>query len=130
MKLRIRNNSIRLRLTQSEVAQFRENGYVEEVIEFGAVPASRLTYALMAAAENDAENGIASKFEDSKITISIPSLQARQWVDSDQVGIEIDQNIGDGNKLRILVEKDFACAAPRDGEDDSDAFPNPNLPVC
>ncbi|HEV7644018.1 MAG TPA: hypothetical protein VGO50_08775 [Pyrinomonadaceae bacterium] len=126
MKLRIRNNSLRLRLTQSEVAQFGENGYVEEVIEFGAVPASHLTYALIALPEND----IAAKFEDGKITISIPSPQARQWVDSDQVGIETDQDIGDGNKLRILVEKDFACAAPRHGEDDSDAFPNPNLPVC
>ncbi len=129
MKLRIRNNSIRLRLTQSEVAQFGENGYVEEAIEFGGAPASRLTYALISLPENDSENDIASKFENSKITISVPSPQARQWVDSDQVGIETDQDIG-GNKLRILVEKDFACAAPRDGEDDSDAFPNPNLPVC
>jgi hypothetical protein len=27
--------------------------------------------------------------------------------------------------LRILVEKDFACLAPREGEDESDMFPNP-----
>jgi hypothetical protein len=28
--------------------------------------------------------------------------------------------------LQILVEKDFACLTPRKGEDDGDAFPNPN----
>ncbi|MGH8167708.1 MAG: DUF7009 family protein [Woeseiaceae bacterium] len=31
----------------------------------------------------------------------------------------------DGDELSILVEKDFACLAPREGEDDSDKFPNP-----
>jgi hypothetical protein len=126
MKLRIRSNSIRFRLTQSEVAQFGESGYIEEAIDFGGSPSSRLIYALTATTEDN----VASEFEDGKITVSIPSIQVRQWVDSDQVGIETDRNIGDGDKLRILIEKDFACAAPRDGEDDSDAFPNPNSPVC
>jgi hypothetical protein len=27
--------------------------------------------------------------------------------------------------LKILVEKDFACLAPREGEDESDMFPHP-----
>ena len=27
--------------------------------------------------------------------------------------------------FRILVEKDFTCIEPRDGEDQSDLYPNP-----
>jgi hypothetical protein len=27
--------------------------------------------------------------------------------------------------LGILVEKDFACLAPREGEDESDMYPHP-----
>jgi hypothetical protein len=32
-------------------------------------------------------------------------------------------------ELRIVVEKDFACLTAREGEDESDNFPNPN-PTC
>jgi hypothetical protein len=31
--------------------------------------------------------------------------------------------------LRILVEKDFTCVEPRDGEDQSDLYPNPKAPI-
>ena len=36
MKLRIRGNSIRLRLSRTEVAQFAGNGNVEDTVEFGS----------------------------------------------------------------------------------------------
>ena len=31
----------------------------------------------------------------------------------------------DGDSLKILVEKDFACLVAREGEDESDMFPHP-----
>jgi hypothetical protein len=34
MKLRIHGNSLRLRLSQSEVAQFSKTGYVEDSVQF------------------------------------------------------------------------------------------------
>ena len=37
-----------------------------------------------------------------------------------------EQVLDDGAKLAILVEKDFACLAPREGEDESDMFPHPD----
>ena len=48
-----------------------------------------------------------------------------QWADSEQVSIEAVQTIDDGSELKILVEKDFACLTPREGEDESDLFPHP-----
>ena len=39
--------------------------------------------------------------------------------------ITAEQVLDDGGVLNILVEKDFACLAPREGEDESDMFPHP-----
>jgi len=43
MKLRIRGNSLRLRLLRGEVQQFGETGRVTETIQFGASPAAQLS---------------------------------------------------------------------------------------
>ena len=44
---------------------------------------------------------------------------------SEQVSIEADEALDDGDSLKILVEKDFACLAPREGEDETDMYPHP-----
>ena len=50
----------------------------------------------------------------------------RQWAESENVSIASEQLLDDGGQLKILVEKDFACLAPREGEDESDMFPHPD----
>lgn len=121
MKLRISGNSIRLRLTKSDIAQFAAAGKVEEVVEFGlAKPA--LSYRLDKTEEADT---VSASFEDNCLKISIPAPDAEEWVKSERVGIESAQLIGDNNVLRILIEKDFACLEIRAGEDDFDTFKNP-----
>lgn len=59
------------------------------------------------------------------LTVRIPRLDVQQWAESEQVSIVSEQNLDNGDPLKILVEKDFVCLAPRDGEDESDMFPNP-----
>ena len=44
---------------------------------------------------------------------------------TEQVAIAGEQRLDDGALLTLLVEKDFACLAPRPGEDESDMFPHP-----
>jgi hypothetical protein len=122
MKLRVKNNSVRLRLTQAEVARLAENGRVEEAVEFGVQSDQRFVYALEISSETEE---IRAKLENNRITIFIPKPQAEGWTQSDRTGMEAAQNIGDGKTLRLLIEKDFACLAPRRGEDDADAFPHP-----
>ena len=121
MKLRIRGNSIRLRLTKSEVEHLGETGKVDDAVAFdAATPAFR--YELRIAAIDDRAR---AKFDANCLSISIPASEAKNWITSEQVSIEEMQPI-DGNRfLRILVEKDFACLTERTGEDDGDAFPNP-----
>jgi hypothetical protein len=62
---------------------------------------------------------------DCKITVRLPESAVQAWADSDEVSISGEQQHSSGDKLVILVEKDFACLAPREGEDESDMFPHP-----
>ena len=120
MKLRLRGNSVRLRLTQGEVADLIRTGRVDDAVAFG--PGERLSYAL---ACTDTPT-LAARFAAGAIEVSLPAALAKDWASSERVGLDGEQSIGDGESLRILVEKDFTCLRPRTGEDDGDAFPNPN----
>jgi hypothetical protein len=119
MKLRLRKNSIRLRLTQGEVAEFAEKGSVEDKVEFGEGSAFR--YRLERGGRSG--DGFAT-FDDGCISVSIPTEQGLKWAATEQVGIEATQNT-DSGILRILIEKDFTCLDPRPGGEDDDTFPNP-----
>lgn len=122
MKLRIRGNSVRLRLTKSEVAEIGAGGAVEETVEFGDEPAQRFVYALKAA--DDIENPTAV-FDAGRITVFVPKAQAGDWARTNQIGIEAEKMIDDSRTLRILIEKDFSCLEPRAGEEDADTFAHP-----
>ena len=123
MKLRLKNNSVRLRLTQSEVARFSETGQIQEVIDFGGEPHKQFIYALERRAEIEE---IQSHIANNHITIFVPEQIADEWTKTRKVGIENVQAIGDGKTLRLLIEKDFACLEPRQDEDEQDAFPHPS----
>jgi hypothetical protein len=116
MKLRIDGNSIRLRLTQSEVGTFGTEGAVQENVNFGTRQESGLYYVI----EKHAGGALSASFDGAKIIVSVPQDIAEKWVNSEQVGIE-----GLDGKMQILIEKDFVCFNPREGEDQSDNFPHP-----
>ncbi|MFZ1699523.1 MAG: hypothetical protein WBO10_01220 [Pyrinomonadaceae bacterium] len=123
MKLRMRNNSIRLRMSQSEVSRLAADGKVEESIDFGAGPEAKLNYSIAKTIDG---NEISARLSVGAVTVLVPAVLADEWVASDQVGLETAQPIRPGMDLNILIEKDFACLRPRDGEDDLDAFPHPD----
>lgn len=120
MKLRIRDNSVRLRLTRAEVDALNQHGLVSARTEF---PGGR-TF------EYQVESSPASVkpeafFSESVISVRLPETLVLAWASSNQVSISGDQQIDDNETLKVLVEKDFACLAPREGEDESDMFPHP-----
>jgi hypothetical protein len=81
---------------------------------------SRLEYVL-AASEAD---GFGVSFRDGVISVAVPALQLSGWHSSNQVGMNAEIDVRDGEVLKVLIEKDFRCL---DGgtEDQSDAFENP-----
>ena len=75
--------------------------------------------------------GVVSRFHRDTVHVDIPESWTRAWADDERVGFEAEQALdGEMGALRILVEKDFRCLAPREGEDDSDAYPNPSPGEC
>lgn len=122
MKLRIQRNSLRLRLSQSEVAGLAERGRVAECIRFGPQSEAELTYELVSSERTPT---LAASFRARAVTVTVPAERVREWAGSGEVTLEGSIPLGGDEVLRILVEKDFKCLAPRPGEDESDAFPHP-----
>lgn len=122
MKLRLRENSIRLRLTQCEVSQLAETGFLEAGVEFGSGANERFCYRLISDENTDI---ISANFLANCITVRIPAVSAINWATTEQVGIGGEQALSDGEQLSILIEKDFTCLAPRSSGDDDDTFPHP-----
>lgn len=119
MKMRIQNNSIRLRLTRTEVEEVGRDGTVRAAIAFPG--GARLDYSVEA---SDAARPEAS-FDETVIVVRVPRPVLRQWAASEEVSISGGQPLAGGEELSILVEKDFACLTPREGEDEADMFPHP-----
>jgi hypothetical protein len=119
MKLRIQGNSLRFRLTRSEVARLHEEGLVEETTQFAA---GRLAYQIR---KDPTLADVRAQLTDGTIAISAPAGTVDIWATSDEVGIAARDGV-----LRIAIEKDFRCLTRRD-EDEADAYPHPvEQPHC
>ena len=121
MKLRIKGNSIRLRLSQTEVNTFQAFGEVEESTTFPSGDVFR--YSLKRHANREFQADLVG----SSIQILVPEEKANTWKRDDQVSMESSVLLSDNQPLRNLIEKDFACLTERKHEDESDNFPNPNI---
>ncbi|MEX1364265.1 MAG: hypothetical protein AB1Z98_14155 [Nannocystaceae bacterium] len=123
MKLRILDDSLRLRLPQSDVARLRADDRVEAAIHFGPGPRQRLVYALVVSPTAQRMSAVITEGE---IAVHLPAQVARDWMDGDEVSLRGEQSVGEGRTLSLLIEKDFKCVVPREGEDAYDGFANPN----
>ena len=119
MKLRLRENSIRLRLLQSEIKMLHDDGFVSEKIRFATQ--QTLTYTIRA---SEIIQEIAAQFENEEITIEVPKLLADEWTQTECVGLEGEQKIDGNLSLKILLEKDFVCLERPADIDNGDAFPH------
>jgi len=68
----------------------------------------------------------AAFFSDNALTVRLPEATVLAWATTEQVSIEGDQVLDDGDNLRILVEKDYVGLTGRDDEDESDMYPHPH----
>ncbi len=116
MKLRIKGNTIRLRLTQTEVDKLSE-GTAEDKTQF---PGGHSLVYKIQSAENFKVN-----FNDGTVLISVPRNQIKDWADSDKIEISNSFELPNNEQLLISIEKDFKCLTERPKEDESDMYPNP-----
>ena len=119
MKLRIKGNSLRLRLTRSEVEKFCSSGYLEERISFGT---GELLYSLKS---SEKVQEISAGFSGSMISVIMPLSLITNWHSNEIVGFDSYLRVSDKENLYILIEKDFQCLEST-AEDQSDNYENPN----
>jgi hypothetical protein len=122
MKLRIKGNSLRLRLARSELMKLIDTGHIEETIYFSANEQCRLTYAL----EHEPDLiGATLRYDSPEVAIVLPKKEATTWAEGNQVGIYATVDLGPRGTLDLIVEKDFACLDLSDA-DNLETFPNPS----
>lgn len=114
MKIRIKGNSLRYRLTISDIAHLGNNNYLEDRTEFIG---NTLIYAISVTNEDH----LSSDFTGNKIQLNLPRKMVEELIETEKVGFA-DQ----GGPVSLLIEKDFTCLDNVE-EDQSDNFPNPLL---
>jgi hypothetical protein len=119
MKLRIKGNSIRIRLTKTEVSTLANSGYLQEQTIF---PNNKFAYCLQAV---DEATGLSAILDNNKITLLVPKTFAADWPGNDVVGLDAKMQLTATESLYLLIEKDFVCL-DETHEDQSDNYDNPN----
>lgn len=125
MKLRIKGDSLRLRVSRSELDRFLEGERIQDTIHFGAASEAKLTYALEIALQTAP---VRVKYESQTVTVCLSDSQARNWARPSEVGVYSAVAIDPHFSLDIIIEKDFACLDRGEAENE-DTFENPKTGV-
>jgi hypothetical protein len=108
MKLRLEDNTLRLRLSPEEVAEFSRQGRLETVVPLGPNPQDRLVYTL----ERD-EALVGSmpmvRYGTGALAVQLPAVLADEWTSTTEVSLRGTTDVADNQVLHILVEKDLGC---------------------
>ena len=124
MKLRLKGNSLRVRLNRRDIERLIDEGRVDDALRFG--PGLAFSYAVeMGPAPRERPR---ASYAAGRLLIRIDPEDAEDWLAGDRVGFDHLQEV-EGGVVRVLLEKDFACIDRPAGEeaDDDYAFPNPSV---
>jgi hypothetical protein len=122
MKLRIKGDFMRLRVSRSELEKLQNGERIDDTIHFSAAPESHLTYGLQLTAQS---TPVRVQWEPHRVTVLLSEEQMTSWAMEEEVGIYATFDLGPNGSLDVLVEKDFACL-DRSDEENLDTFANPN----
>ncbi|MDC6389232.1 hypothetical protein PP182_11110 [Maribacter sp. PR1] len=120
MKIRIKGNTVRYRLTKSEVETLAQTGYYKEETPFVG---KTFMYAIKADPDTPELN---VDFVNDTITMYLNEHKAVAWANNEIIGYNLEIKMAKGTTLSLLLEKDFVCMDNR-AEDQSDNYPNPKL---
>jgi hypothetical protein len=125
MKLRIRSNSVRVRMDRKDLAELLERGLVRDALHFGPGSAHTFTYAVMIGAAP--LGSPRADYSSGLLVVTIDPVAAEMWAAGDRVGFDEEQAVG-GDTVRVVLEKDSACLdrPADDAAEDAWAFLNPS----
>lgn len=115
MKLRFRNNSLRLRVNRREVATLASGEALQEEVRF---PGNRQLIYLL---ESSRVSSAAASFDGNTIRVAAPLVDVRTWADSESIGLYFDVS-ATPELLKVSIEKDLECVDGLVEERDPEAF--------
>ena len=121
MKLRIKGDSLRLRVSRSELTRLLGGERVEDTIHFSLEPDAHLTYGLESASQSEP---VRIECGPQDVTVSLSREQTAYWGRDTEVGVYGTIELGPSQALEVSIEKDFACL-DRSDEENADTFINP-----
>ncbi len=123
MKLRFRNNTLRLRLNRREVETLAAGRTIREEVLF---PNQALfTYAL----EPGDQALAGASFDGYSIRVAAPLSDLRDWACGESIGLYFDVP-ADSKTLKISIEKDLECVDGPLEERDPEAFARLPAETC
>ncbi|MEP2240161.1 MAG: hypothetical protein ABJI22_17470 [Maribacter sp.] len=120
MKIRIKGDSIRFRLTQTEVKSLSDNGQIHDSTNFGTI---KFNYGVVLKSTIEQ---LHIGFDNNSIILEMPEAIGKAWFSNDIITYDHTMKTAAGNNLYLLLEKDFTCL-DNTIEDQSDNYPNPKL---
>ncbi len=115
MKLRFRNNSLRLRVNQREVEGLAAGAVLEEQVHFPGD--TRISYTLQSSVNAAPE----ASFRQNVIRVLAPQQQVSDWASGESIGMYFEFPVN-GTALKVAIEKDLECTDGAPEERDPDAF--------
>ena len=123
MKLRFRNNSLRLRVNQREVKGLLSGAVLEEHVVFPGD--GRISYTLQSSSAVLPN----ASFREGVIRVLAPQQQVEEWANGESIGMYFEFP-ADGTSLKIAIEKDLECVDGPPEELDPEAFPREEGKKC
>lgn len=114
MKLRISNQSLRLRINQDDLHKLTDAGSLQEHLGNDILGTFHYTLNVYEGDIIDVE------LNPGEVKVMIPKSYVTEWNDTDRVSFE--EHI---KGIRVLLEKDFQCLSDRPHENESRNFKNP-----
>ena len=111
MKVRLFEDSVRVRLSQREVMDLATGQVLRSIIHFGI---GQLEIEI-----RSQDEGLDASFEDGRISIGVNRPQCVEWSVNDAEGL-----YAMSGSCKIALEKDYACLH-KTGEANKGTFPNP-----
>ena len=99
-----------------------DTGSMTETTDFG-----RSTFGYQVKLMPDIK-ALTAEFSNNRIVLMVPKDDGKDWYHNDTVGFENNVELSTGDRLHLLLEKDFTCL-DNTMEDQSDNYPNPRLQV-
>ncbi len=116
MKIRIKDDTVRFRLSEPEVNRLAAGDPVKSQTHF---PGNILQVEILPAITTDIH------FANNTILLKMDKIVIAEWATTDRVSVELNLAGSSGRTLGVLIEKDFKCLT-RDPEEEKDLYPNPN----